>query len=45
MLRSFGLYYSYFDFGSLVNVYKVSDDEFVHFLVDFNIYFVSELPF
>jgi len=45
MVRSFDVYYFYYGFGSLINVYKIKEDEFVHFLVDFDIYFVSELPF
>ena len=45
MKKFFDVYYAYYFGGLLINVYKINDDEFLHFYVDFNIHFVSELPF
>ncbi|MDQ2718198.1 MAG: hypothetical protein M3Z26_00350 [Bacteroidota bacterium] len=45
MFKSFDVY-SVYDFsGLLVNVYAVNDDDYVHYFVDLDIYFISELPF
>lgn len=38
-------YYTYYDLGSLVLVFKINDDEFLHHFVMYKFHFVSDLPF
>ncbi len=47
MIKSFEVYYVYYDslFGSDVHVFKINDDNYVHYLLSYDIHFVSELPF
>jgi hypothetical protein len=44
-MKKFDVYYSYDFHGLLINVYKVNDDDYVHYFVDLDIYFIDELPF
>jgi len=45
MKKLFDIYYFYYLGGCRIIVKKVSDDEYVHYLMEFDIYFISELPF
>jgi hypothetical protein len=44
-MKKFDVYYQYDFDGLLVYVYKINEDEYLHFFVELNIHFISELPF
>jgi hypothetical protein len=44
-MKSFSVYYQYYFCGLLIWVFKVNDDLFIHYFVDFDIHFESDLPF